>query len=428
MTSSFRVRDWADDMPPIRTMKGHVDHLAHRVLHHLARRANGTSGIGAWPTIQAMSVRFGVERRDVRRALETLEKLGLIADHGESEHGSTVWHLQVEDPAPLQHLRMLEKERSAALSRANAARQARHRSRKSNSEGGVSNAASAVTRNSEDSVTSNSEGGVMSQRGGRYVTARGPLRNAASAPLIDNFNQTSAEQTHVEQTPAPNPDPEEDQPMLLDFNDLDLASSMQTPDPPKKRKRSAQPTDDPDFDRAWELYDHRSSKADARKAWRRAVKKVSPDTILAAIPGYVAATKKPGQPDRGVFKPNRKNFATWLNAECWTDEIEEPKSGYQGNAGSDALAPEEYIDRTKSRPIRVLIKGGTVPTDEYAKAWYYHWNRHEQAGWTLEQLLETGNTEDDARWLLDAYRDGIDQDLYRRFLDYFSITDEQDVR
>lgn len=413
MTSAFRTRDWADDMPPIRTLKGHVDHLAHRVLQHLARRAK-PDGTDAYPAVQTLAIRLGVERREVRRALETLEKAGLIVDCGESDYGTTIWHLQVDDPGPIERLQMLNQERALTLAQGNAERQARFRARKRNGEEPVSNAPTAVTRNGEDPVTS--------QRGARYVTPSTPLRNAASDPRTDPVEQIQVEQTRIEQTPAlSDPAPEEAPVALLNLNDFeDLPAA-----PPKPRRQRTSPaTEDPDFDKAWAAYGHKVDRVQAMKAWTRARKKASAETILAAIPAYVAVTTGKGEPEGTgtAWKPRRKNLATWLNNEGWTEEIEAPKKGYQGQAGSDVKTLEGALDRAKVRPICKLMRTGPMPGDwELNFAWYYHWNLHEQRDWTVEQMLETGNSPEDVDALMDAYANGIDPQLYERLLADFNI-------
>lgn len=418
MTNLFRARDWADDMPPIRNQKGHVDHLAHRVLQHLARRAK-PDGTDAYPAVAAMANRLGVERREIRRALEALEKLGLILDCGESDYGSTIWHLQVKDAGLVTRLALLERERTKTLSQANAARQAKHRSRRGNSEESVTNAASAVTSNSEESVTSNSEGGVTSQRGRRYVTARAALRNAASAPRTNTYEQTPLRTDPKNKHCATSPAQEEAPVALLNFNDLPYPSS---PAPPAKttkpRKTRPVATDDPDFDKVWAAYDYKTGKLNAQKAWAKALAKgVQPETILAAIPAYVATTRKPSEPEG---KTLRAHLATWLNAERWEDEIVVP-TGYQGKAGSDARPPEEYVEMRKHHPVPKLLRAGVVGSEQLCLAWYYHFNHEAQRGWTVEQIEAEGNTRAQAQWLHQAYSHGIDPELYQDFFDATSL-------
>lgn len=416
----FRAMLWADDMPPIRNEKGHVDLLAHRVLSHLARRADNDT-LQAWPTVQRMALSFGFERREIRRALTVLEKLALIVDYGEADSGATVWHLAVDEPGPPAHLATLEKQRVEAVTRANADRQAKFRARR-NGEGGV-------TRNSEESVTPsheasasgsndgsgvtpepalearNSEGGVMSQRGRRYVTAESPLRNAASAPLTTKDQLPTGELPSLElpNVDSPSSAPEGTRPMLRNFNGCTLPAEPAKPEP---QPRKSPATADPDFDRAWELYAYKVQKAAAQKAWAKAMKIADAQTVLDAIPAYVASTRLPKEPERrGVY--NRAHFASWLNGERWNDEVEPPKKGYQGRAGADAQERHVYEDYTKRYPVPKLLRNGAfVGNRQGCYAWYWFWNRAEQADWTVEQLVGFGNTPEDAEVLQTAFRHG----------------------
>jgi hypothetical protein len=205
---------------------------------------------------------------------------------------------------------------------------------------------------------------------------------------------------------------------LNDFEDLPSAPAK------TRRPRASQPTDDPDFDRAWETYGHKVDRVQAKKAWARALKKAPAETILAAIPAYVAVTTGRGEPEGTgtAWKPRRKNLATWLNNEGWTEEIEPPKKGYRGSAGSDLGPTESYENVAKHLPIHRLPRLGPIGNDwEMNFAWYYHWNVQEQRDWTVEQMLATGNTPEDVDALMDAYANGIDPQLYQRLLDDYNI-------
>lgn len=66
------------------------------------------------------------------------------------------------------------------------------------------------------------------------------------------------------------------------------------------------------FDEFWSAYPRKTDKANARKAWSKAVKKKDPQTIIAAAVAYAAT------------KPEQKftaHASTWLNGERWDDEL-----------------------------------------------------------------------------------------------------------
>ncbi len=67
------------------------------------------------------------------------------------------------------------------------------------------------------------------------------------------------------------------------------------------------------FDELWNLYDKKTNRKKAIVSFSKI--KAFPDNINQIIIDYVAST-----PD----KKYRKDFTTWLNGECWHDEIYKP--------------------------------------------------------------------------------------------------------
>lgn len=102
---------------------------------------------------------------------------------------------------------------------------------------------------------------------------------------------------------------------ILDSDHLFPAEAANTDSKPNTR---ASPED---FDRFWEIYPRREAKGAAKSAWARAVKKAGVEEILAAAKVYR---------DDGARQRAEARFtklpATWLNAECWTDERPAPHS------------------------------------------------------------------------------------------------------
>lgn len=71
------------------------------------------------------------------------------------------------------------------------------------------------------------------------------------------------------------------------------------------------------FETFWSAYPRRIAKAEARRAFDKAMRKTTLETILSALESY----KK--------HKPEYADFchpATWLNGERWADEWEPPKT------------------------------------------------------------------------------------------------------
>jgi hypothetical protein len=70
----------------------------------------------------------------------------------------------------------------------------------------------------------------------------------------------------------------------------------------------------PGFDAFWSAYPHKVGKADAAKAFAKAVKRTDLDTLMAGLKRYAAKTD-----DRPWCNPS-----TWLNQDRWTDQPAAP--------------------------------------------------------------------------------------------------------
>ncbi|MDX1117045.1 hypothetical protein GOL29_03215 [Sinorhizobium medicae] len=79
-------------------------------------------------------------------------------------------------------------------------------------------------------------------------------------------------------------------------------------------------TKEEQFEAFWRGYPRRVAKGAARKAFDKAIKKTTLESMLKAITEYVA--KKPEKIDF-------KHPATWLNGECWDDEWEPAQARVQ---------------------------------------------------------------------------------------------------
>lgn len=117
-------------------------------------------------------------------------------------------------------------------------------------------------------------------------------------------------------------------------------------------------TKEEQFEAFWKSYPRRVAKGAARKAWDKAIKKASLETMLKAITDYVA--KKPEKIDF-------KHPATWLNGECWDDEWEPPQQRVQrpsfvqsANYGRAETATQEpasaRVDPERRRQLAELAR------------------------------------------------------------------------
>jgi hypothetical protein len=82
-------------------------------------------------------------------------------------------------------------------------------------------------------------------------------------------------------------------------------------EPQKEEKKE---TRERAFDAFWSVYPHKVGKADASKAFSRAMGRVDLETLMAGLHRYIGKTD-----DRPWCNPS-----TWLNQDRWTDEPAAP--------------------------------------------------------------------------------------------------------
>lgn len=93
--------------------------------------------------------------------------------------------------------------------------------------------------------------------------------------------------------------------------------------------------DDPDFSNFWRTYPRRDAKGAAREAWPKAVAKAGNPHLV--IQGAARYRDWSGRDDRYTKLP-----ATWLNQECWNDEL-------AARAGNNGSGYRPYRDGNSTR-------------------------------------------------------------------------------
>jgi hypothetical protein len=78
------------------------------------------------------------------------------------------------------------------------------------------------------------------------------------------------------------------------------------------------------FESFWNLYGKKLSRPDVEKKFKAALKKDTFENIIAGVERYVKARS----PDAQFWK----NPSTWLNQECWKDELETTQKNQQEGA------------------------------------------------------------------------------------------------
>ena len=104
----------------------------------------------------------------------------------------------------------------------------------------------------------------------------------------------------------------------------DLPPSSQKPEARKQKVKKGGSDDPPkemsdrelvrEFEAIWPRYPKRTDKGAALKAWQKARRLADLDTIVAGVDRYAELR-------RGEDSQYTKHFSTWLNHQCWTDEI-----------------------------------------------------------------------------------------------------------
>lgn len=120
--------------------------------------------------------------------------------------------------------------------------------------------------------------------------------------------------------------------------------------PPPSRRGLSQngnghSSETPAFERFWTAYPHKVSKGHGRKAFATALRKVSPEAMLAALARQI---------DVGMFnREHQPNPATWLNGERWLDEVVSREDTIMRAAG---LGPNLVIDDDINPEQRSLLQ------------------------------------------------------------------------
>lgn len=96
----------------------------------------------------------------------------------------------------------------------------------------------------------------------------------------------------------------------VDINSLNVNKSTQSKVKKSKVKESKVNNFD-DFDEFWVIYDKKADKKRCETKWKYLTQSEK-DSIFETLPAYIKST-----PD----KSKRKNPLTYLNGECWNDEI-----------------------------------------------------------------------------------------------------------
>ena len=126
-----------------------------------------------------------------------------------------------------------------------------------------------------------------------------------------------------------------------------------------------------DFDTFWLLYPRKCAKGAARRAYGCAVKKASHQAIMDGLGRYTAFLARSGKAPEYVKHP-----ATWLNGECWLDELPGQENGErrtgtaEDRAYARVIAAGQYMPNVSEHRVVGMVRLGLLTADLARKAGY----------------------------------------------------------
>ncbi len=116
------------------------------------------------------------------------------------------------------------------------------------------------------------------------------------------------------------------------------------PPEPSLNLQENHPTRDKLFDAFWSAYPKKVSRGRAREAWARLVKRgADPYEMIEGARRY--ARQRDGEDQQFTKYP-----ASWLNAECWADEVPAPPADGRSELADGFVSPEEDWMRATPPP------------------------------------------------------------------------------
>lgn len=135
--------------------------------------------------------------------------------------------------------------------------------------------------------------------------------------------------------------------LIEPFEKEPIEESIYPPPPAPKPAKAKAKVEDERFEAFWSAYPKKVARADALKAFGKALKAADSDTLIAGAMRYAAE-------QHGKDPTYTKHPATWLNKGCWTDEPAPPRP-------PSAPAPRGGLtakDRTAAAVAAVLAQVG----------------------------------------------------------------------
>jgi hypothetical protein len=122
----------------------------------------------------------------------------------------------------------------------------------------------------------------------------------------------------------------------LRYFNLNLNLNLNSNSAPESERGECEHSDP--FEKFWKAYPNKVEKKKALEKWKR----IKPDaSLLVVILDAIKAQIKWRENANGEFRPEWKHPTTWLNGECWLDEV--------GSTRASPPKAQPYCQRCKKR-------------------------------------------------------------------------------
>lgn len=320
---SWQASAWVQDHAPVQNQGEGC------VLYVLANYAD-SNGRNAWPSQRTIAEKAWCSIRSVGRHLANLEKRGVIrrgdqrlVDHMPKGKRPVVWDLNM---GLSRHAGNDDCQVTSEVDNRGGRKPSRPQSSTSgvHDNGGGSENASPANR---DEVTCQIVQDDLSQ----WQT------NLLNKPLIE-----------PPLTP-PTPSEPETEPTVIPERVCSTPVERVSEKPATKpvKKNNTYPEE---FEQWYHTFPRHVGKRKAFTAWKAAVKRVNPDTLMARTQSFAAHVKAQGTDQRFIPHPT-----TWLNRDGWDDEIQQPqhRNGFLAD-----LMDQNPQKNVASRPVGELETSG----------------------------------------------------------------------
>ena len=174
------------------------------------------------------------------------------------------------------------------------------------------------------------------------------VSDGVSATRLQQLQQQTQEQEQTQEHHSPSIPSAADTPRESDDEELLIIETPDQPDP---------------FEEWWNTYGYKADRKKAEAKYRLIIRKkeATPELLLETASRYVENLKA-----RGKFPEYAKRPLTWLNGECWNDEVDTPQPEPADRYEPRQPTPEQQarIDEARARHEQRLRDAETERANE----------------------------------------------------------------